>query len=78
MKLSYLLDDYLLDEKTGVITGLVHPNGKVLEVDFFNHIKAAKEHPEFLTDKLKRLLLNYQEELMHVWIFCRQVRPHGY
>jgi hypothetical protein len=77
MKLSHILDEKLQANLDCRSTGLVHPNGKVLEVDFFRHLESAKNHPEFLTDELKHKLQEYQDELSECEKSCYALIHEG-
>jgi hypothetical protein len=77
MGLKQIIDDGLFKTKDFRSTGIIHPVGKVLVCEFFEHLAMAKKNPDFLTDELKEAAEGYAEELQGIENDCRSLQENG-
>jgi hypothetical protein len=77
MGLKQIIDDGLFETKSFRSTGLLHPNGKVLECDFFQHLAVAKKNPDFLTEGLREKAQEYADNLKAIADECDNLAAQG-
>ena len=77
MGLKQIIDDGLFETKGFRSTGIIHPVGKVLVCDFFEHLAITKKNPDFLTDGLREKAGEYAEELQEVEDYCKGLQENG-
>ena len=77
MKISHIIDEKLQENKECKVTGLIHPNDKVLECEFFQHLESAKKHPEFLIESVRVYAEELNRELQIIGDSCKESQENG-